>query len=253
MIVRIGLSALLKRRRSFRQDAHSLVERLQPPLQVFGREHIPVDRDYILTINHYSRPGFDAWWLALAVSSVVEKDIHWMMTGEWTFSGHWYAGLLRPLSRWLFARLSRVYGFTTTPPIPPEERTAQARAEAVRQIIDVARQNTPKPVIGLSPEGRDFSGGVLGRPPYGSGRFIYQLNKIGYAILPVGVYEEDGRFCVRFGSAYGLGNPHSHTSGEVHPTTLRLVTQRQIDLLLTRTIMRRIAVLLPECLRGEFN
>ncbi len=66
-----------------------------------------------------------------------------MMTGEWTFSGHWYAGLLRPLSRWLFARLSRVYGFTTTPPIPPESALPRRVLRRVRQIIDVARQNPP--------------------------------------------------------------------------------------------------------------
>ncbi len=84
-----------------------------------------------------------------------------------------------------------------------------------------------------------------------SGRFIYQLNKIGYAILPVGVYEEDGRFCVRFGSAYGLG-----TRTRIPPrgsSTTLVCHAAPIDLLLTRTIMRRIAVLLPECLRGEFN
>ena len=252
LLLRIAVSALLNKPRSFQRDALNLIDRLQPPLQVYGREHIPDNKDFILTINHYTRPGFGAWWLALAVSAVMEHEIHWMMTGAWTFPDKWYAALLQPLSQRLFSRLAEIYGFTTTPPMPPNPSEVQSRSESVRRVMKAARQST-KPVIGLSPEGRDFPGGVLGQPPNGVGRFIYQLHKPHYAILPVGVYEEDGALCVHFGKPYRLGDPHSHATGEIDPITFRLITQRQIDLLLSRTVMRHIAVLLPKRLHGAFD
>lgn len=252
VLLSVAWAALTGRRRSFRADAQRLVAGIRPPLQVQGREHIPTGQPFILTINHYARPGFGTWWLALAVSAQVDREVHWMMTGAWTFPGRWYAGLLQPLSRWLFARLARVYGFTTTPPLPPDPTDAGARGEAVRHVLETARAN-PHPVIGLSPEGRDFPGGKLGWPPHGAGRFIHRLNRMGYTILPAGLYEQDGQFRLHFGPPYTLGEPHSHASGEIHPETFRLITQRQIDLLLARTVMRRIAILLPERLRGEFG
>jgi len=251
LLLRIAVSVLLNRPRSFHRDAHSLIDRLQPPLQVHGQEHIP-NKDFFLTINHYTRPGFGAWWIALAVSAVVEQDIHWMIANAWAFPGKWYADLLRPLSQRLFTRLAEIYGFTTTPPMPPEPSEAQAREEAVRHVLKAARQS-PKPVLGLSPEGRDFPGGVLGQPPHGVGRFIYQLYQTGYVILPVGVYEENGVLCLRFGKSYRLGDPHSHATGEIDPNTFRLITQRQIDLLLSRTVMRHIAVLVPKHLHGVYD
>jgi hypothetical protein len=251
-LLELAWSALRGRRRSFRVDAQRLMAGVHPPLQAQGREHIPTDEPFVLTINHYARSGFGAWWLALAVSAQLEQEVRWMMTGAWTFPGRWYAGLLKPLSGWLFARLARVYGFTTTPPMPPDPVEAQARGESVRRVLEAARRN-PHPVIGLSPEGRDFPDGALGWPPRGAGRFVHKLNRMGYPILPVGLYEQDGYFHLNFGHPYHLGEPHSHATGEIHPETYRLVTQWQIDLLLARTVMRRIAVLLPERLQGEFD
>jgi hypothetical protein len=252
LLLQITLSALFDRPRSFQRDATRLIGRLQPPLKVYGKEHIPEEGNFILTVNHYTRPGFGAWWIALAASAVLEQEVHWMMTNAWTFPGKWYARLLRPLSQRIFARLAKIYSFTTTPPMPPDPAEAQARAEAVRHVLQAARQS-PRPVLGLSPEGRDFPGGALGQPPYGVGRFIYQLFRTGYVILPAGVHEENGALCIRFGKPYKLGHPHSHATGEIDPKTFRLITQRQIDLLLNRTIMRRIAVLLPKRLRGAFD
>jgi hypothetical protein len=257
LLLQVGLDALLGRSRSFRQDAVKLAAQIDPPLQVLGLEHIPKIDDFIVTTNHYAHPGFNTWWLALVVSALVERDIHWIMTEAWTFEGRWYAGLLRPLTRWGLFRIAHLYGFTTMRPynqkaqLPQPDEIRQG-AEALRRVFAVARRN-PRPAIGFSPEGKDSQGGVLGWPPYGAGRFVYHLNQLGYAILPVGIYEENGRLQVRFGPAYSLGESHSHSSDNVHPNTFRLLAQRQIDLLRNRTVMRRIAILLPERLRGEFK
>lgn len=250
-ILRISVSLLLGQKRSFRDDALELTVHFNPPIQVSGVQNIPTDGKTIITVNHYSRPGLNAWWLAFAISSLVEQDIHWLMTAAWMMDDKWYGGVLRSLSHRLFARLAKIYHFTTMPPMPAQPRDAAEQAEAVRRILSLAH-GIDLPVIGFSPEGRDFTGSRLGWPPYGAGRFVYHINKMGYRILPAGVYEEDGQMRVQFGLPYDLGEPHSHAAGDVDPVTFRLLTRRQIDLLLTRTVMRHIAILLPERLRGEF-
>ena len=57
-----------------REDARACVARLRPALRVYGRDHIPPGGPVLLTINHYARPGFHAWWLVLAVSAVVRSN-----------------------------------------------------------------------------------------------------------------------------------------------------------------------------------
>ena len=93
--------------RSFRRDGLACVERINPPLRVLGVENIPQAGPCLITFNHYYRPGFNAWWMALAIASVVPVEMHLVMTGELTFPGKWYAALGRPGSRWLLKRLCR--------------------------------------------------------------------------------------------------------------------------------------------------
>ena len=78
-------SALLGRRRSFRADALSLTSKLSPPLQVHGVEHIPPAGPYLVTANHYSRPGFSTSWIALSISSVIEHEVTWITVTEWVY------------------------------------------------------------------------------------------------------------------------------------------------------------------------
>src|SRR5512140_3597686 len=82
---------LLKNQRSFRVDARACIERLRPPLRVLGEQHIPQTGGYVATPNHYYRPGFQQQWSSLAISAVVPRDVHWIMTGELTFPGSWIA------------------------------------------------------------------------------------------------------------------------------------------------------------------
>ncbi len=203
------------RRRSFRRDACACIARLRPPLRVEGEAYIPQHGPCLLTLNHYARPGFRAWWLALAVGAVVPAEVHWVMTAAWTFPDPFRSRLLTPLTRWLFARIARVYGFTPMPPMPTfgtDEVTDLASAElleratAVRRVLTWARQ-TPEPLLALAPEGRDTPGGVLSMPLPGSGRFMLHLANLGFSIVPVGAFEADGRFCLRFGPPYVLTVP----------------------------------------------
>lgn len=125
--------------------------------------------------------------------------------------------------------------------MPPSSAEVEARAQAVRRILEYARRSA-NPVIGLAPEGRDApidQPGVLVEPPPGLGRFVLQLTRLGMPISPVGLFEADGRLCIRFGTAYELENMAGLTSEER-------------DLQASGEVMVRIANLLPPGLRGGY-
>jgi 1-acyl-sn-glycerol-3-phosphate acyltransferase len=230
---------VLSRSLSFQREAQDCVALLNPPLQVNGREHIPQSGPCLLTTNHYTRPGFQAWWIPLAINSVMPVEIHWIMTAAWTFEGRPRAIVLKPLSERLFAHIAGVYRFSTMPPMPPDPNDTPVRAQAVRRVLRYARQ-TEKPVIGLAPEGRDIPGGGLGWPPPGTGRFINHLAQCGLPLLPIGVFEGDGVLQLRFGPAYRLPLPAETGKNEV-------------DIAVSRIVMEHIAQQMPPALRGEFN
>jgi hypothetical protein len=196
-------------------------------------------------MNHYSRLGFQAWWIALAISAVVPARIHWIMAAAWTTPNPWKAWWWTPLTTWVFQRVAEVYGFTTMPPMPPNPQQAAWRAKSVRQALRFVRDELnqpgkPAPVLGLAPEGGDMPGGVASMPPSGAGRFIEQLAGMGLQIAPVGVYlNEEGMF-LNFGAPFRPKIP----SGMIRDET---------DECVSRQVMSRIARLLPEEIQGDFK
>jgi hypothetical protein len=225
--------------RSFYNDAQACIGRIRPPLRILGEENIPQTGPALITFNHYYRPGFHAWWLALAIAAVVPQEIHFGMTGELTYPGKWYAPLSQAGSRWLLRRLAKIYRFTTMPPMPPRPKDVEARARAVRAMLEYAR-NHPQAILGLAPEGGDnVPSGALTWPSSGAGRFINLLAGQGFPIVPVGAYEEAGEFYVSFGAAYRLQIP-------------RRLSPDEKDRCVAHTVMSAIAAQLPSRLRGEF-
>lgn len=225
-------------RRSFRRDGLACVGRLRPPLRLLGEEHIPRRGPALLTFNHYYRPGFRAWWMALALAAVVPAEIHFIMTGELTFPGRWYAPLGRAGSRLLLRRMAKVYDFTLMPPMPPRPWEVEARARAVRAALAYRRAH-PDALLGLAPEGGDHPPlGDLTWPPPGAGRFVALLAE-GNPVIPVGIYEAGGSLCLRFGAAYTLNSPPG-------------LPPEEKDRLAAAAVMRAIASLLPSHLRGDF-
>lgn len=234
-----AFDVLFRQRRSFHADARACITRLEPPLRVFGEENIPQTGPALITFNHYYRPGFHAWWLALGIAALVPQEIHFGMTGELTYPGKWYAPLGRAGSRWLLRRLSKMYAFTTMPPMPPRPKDVEARARSVRAMLDYARTH-PQAILALAPEGGDnIPSGALAWPATGAGRFLALLAGSGFPVTPVGAYEEAGEFCLRFGAAYRL---------EVSP---RLKAEER-DRRAAQIIMSAIAAQLPPRLRGPF-
>ncbi len=238
LIVSLIRDLLLVRRHSFHADSQACIGRLTPALRVYGEDNIPRSGPCLLTVNHYHRPGFGAWWIPLAISAQVPAEIHWVTTGELTYPGKWYAPLGQAVSRWTLARIARVYGFTTMPPMPPREQDMAERARSVRRVLEHVRA-CPDAVIGLAPEGMDHPGGVLSMPAAGAGRFLSLLASAGLTFVPVGCYEADGALCLRFGAAYRL-------------PVLPRANAVQRDRLAAETVMGEIAALLPVELRGGF-
>jgi 1-acyl-sn-glycerol-3-phosphate acyltransferase len=229
----LSRDALREGSRSFQIDARMAVGRLSPPLQILNPENIPSRGPALLLANHYSRPGFPAWWIALAISAAVPLEIHWLMTDAWTFLGR-----LTPLSHWILTRIAQVYGFTTVPPMPPRPKDLEMRARSVRRVIEFAR--SPGALIALAPEGRDHPGGILGPLPPGAGRFIEKLAVHLQPILPVGVYEEDQSLCLRFGPPV-VWPALQNESAEIR------------DRAIGWQVMVAIARQLPPDLRGEYG
>jgi hypothetical protein len=237
--LRLAASLVTGRPRSFRRDAREFVGRLRPVLRIEGASASIPDRGGVIVANHYFSPTFRAWWIALALTAAVDEEIHWVMAAAWTYPDPLRSRLITPLTRTLFERLAKTYGFTSMPPMPPAAREAAARARAVREVLrHVARES--RPIIGLVPEGGDTATGDLAVPPPGVGRFLALLASRGLPLLPAGVFESDGGLCLRFGLPFTLP-----VSGDLSPE----IRDRQA----ADAVMRAIADCLPESLRGIYR
>jgi 1-acyl-sn-glycerol-3-phosphate acyltransferase len=230
---------ILLRHRIFRDDAMAAVSQLDPPLKIIHQENIPQSGPCVITVNHYYRPDFFAPWFAFAISAMVPMNMHWIVTGELTYPGKWYAPIGMTLSHFALHRIGRVYGFTPMPPMPPRARDVEARAVSVRAVLEYVR-HAKNPIVGIAPEGGDQVGGVLTMPASGVGRFALLLAAQGLRFAPVGAYESDGEFCLHFGESYELKIPNNLSTDEKASAASKI-------------IMKNIAPLLPEHLRGEFN
>jgi hypothetical protein len=235
---RVARDIVLLRHRDFHKDAKLCIENLKPSLQILEKENIPQHGPCVVTVNHYHRPGFGAQWIALAIAALVPVNIHWIMTGEFTYPGKWYERIGSIGSQILLKRIAHIYGFTTMPPMPPRDRNVEARAASVRAVLEYVR-HTKDPILGLAPEGYDPPEGILTRPASGLGRFGLLLSKAGLSFVPTGVYEADGGFHVHFGERYEL-----HVRNDL--------SVEQKDDQASQIIMENIARLLPVHLRGEF-
>lgn len=211
LLVGLGWSVLTLQRRSFASDAQAAIARVRPQPAIVGAEHIPARGPCLVACNHFHYGNRGGWWTALLVSAALsahrapeaDRELRWVMTDAWTYpEGTWKSRILTPLSRWVFRRVARVYGFVSMPPMPPRPWELEARALSVLQAVRLARKLAQSGgMMGLAPEGRDIEEG-LGEPPENAGRFIALLVEAGLPILPVGVTEAEGRMRVAFGALF---------------------------------------------------
>ena len=233
---RLLLAGILVQKRSFHLDSLKMVEPVR--IKILGCQWIPSHGNLLLTINHYHRQGFGIWWAIAALSAQIEPEICWIMTSNWTYPGQRRDRVIRPFSRFLFARIAQTYSFITMPPMPPAPDQVKERSIAVRNVLKYVQQ-TRNPIVGLSPEGMDIPTGYLGFPPPGSGRFINHLIKQNLEIVPIGIYEENSRLCLNFGPHY-------------QPVVDENISSSELDHEISQIVMTHIADLLPTHLRGSF-
>ena len=227
--------ALQRKPRSFRRDAQRMLQRLSPPLQAEGPLPDLDQGSWLVVVNHYSRPGFRAWWIAMAISATLPREVRWVITSTLTFPDRLRAQTVTPASRRFLRHAAGLYDFVAMPPMPPRSFEVAPRAQAVRRVLRAASE--PHALLGLAPEGGDMPGGVLAGPPSGSGRFLWHLAQRGLRFLPVGAFEADGRFCLRFGPPFDL------------PPSL----PDPIEESAAHIVMSAIAACLPERLRGSYD
>ena len=134
LMVSATLDLLRGSRRCFSRDARLCVEAVYPPLAYAGCEHIP-SYPCVITVNHYSHPGFPAWWLALGVSAAIPAEVSWLVTAAWTFPGRPWARWGEAASRKILSRLAWMYAFSSMPPMPPRPGDVEARARSVKKVL----------------------------------------------------------------------------------------------------------------------
>jgi hypothetical protein len=115
-VLKCILWRLLGRRRSLKADAQWLCTIVQPAIRYTGLENLSLARPFVVTANHYARPGFSTAWIALSLSAALPAEVTWIMSNQWLFEGHPLGFILRPLMRFVLKGINDAYSFVPMPP-----------------------------------------------------------------------------------------------------------------------------------------
>jgi hypothetical protein len=200
-----------------------------------------------MVMNHYARPGLDAWWPAILATWALGQarpgaPIHWLMVSEWAWPTWQYRYIITPATRWAFGRLARLYDLILTPPVLNRDYSSAQGAAAVRRFLTLARATASRGhMLAMAPEGREGHLGALTSLPPATGRFLLLLARAGLPFLPAGISEDPpGQLVVRFGPTFLLEQP---------PRAGKSAT----DNWAADQVMGRLAALLPAELWGEYH
>jgi 1-acyl-sn-glycerol-3-phosphate acyltransferase len=239
-LMEMGRDMLLARPRSFRDDCALAARELPRPPLVDGLEQVPRDGSFILVANHYQRRDLWIGWVGGLLCDSLwrvrpELACH-IITTDCAVVG----GASVCWTRWLFERAARVWDLIlVTPPEACDADAALSRHHALRASLRRLHRPDGRPVCLLTfPEGINGSTRGLLPAAAGSGRSLLALAASGAPILPVGVWEErTGALHARFGPVW-------------RPVPKEVVAASQVDARMRDEVMRRIAALLPDTLRG---
>jgi 1-acyl-sn-glycerol-3-phosphate acyltransferase len=228
----------LGRPRSLAHDALWAVANMPVAPRVRGIEHVPETGPLVLTANHYERPGLWMAWPALFVSQAIwqrtGRDTHWVAIEEWESFALFGLPIDPEVIRRVFARAFNTYGIIA---MPAPSAPGAARAAAMRST---ARRLKEGAIIGIMPEGDVGATPELLPAREGVGTFLGLLMAGGTPVIPTGLYEEEGRLVAEFGAP-------------LSPTVPSGMSREDADRAIREQIMRAIAGLLPEPLRGAYR
>jgi 1-acyl-sn-glycerol-3-phosphate acyltransferase len=233
----ILFSFIFVRKRVIRADSRILIAHYNPTPEIRDSDLIPQTGPFLVTLNHYSRPGFFILWAAVAISAALPRPSTWLMTSAWTDRTRGVDRLRTWLSRIIFERLAEMYGMVTMPPMPPVPGDSAERALSIRRLLHRMRADKDA-IVCIAPEGMDFPDGKLGIPHPGTGKLLLQIANKTHRVLPVGVFEDDGRLVIRFGKPYFFTLPDG---------------ANDVDRAASDEVMHRIAALLPEGMKGVYG
>lgn len=232
------LDIALGRARSFAADSRLVVFRYNEPPVIEGTEHIPRSGPVIVVANHLDRPEVMMAFAGMAASVAIaearpeQREVHWTITAE----RRQMVGPVRvprPIVRWLFERIARMYRFALMEPGAP---FVMQRAAAMRELETAIAQGE---AVGLMPEAG--GNGVLRRPRAGSGLFLARLSAGRTPLLPVALLLEADRLVARFGPTFTLQPPPPEED------------DRATDQRLSERVMTAIGRLLPPEWRGAYR
>lgn len=237
LIARGAVAILLRHPRSLAGDASIVLGHMPASPLVRGADRIPEEGAFIVVANHYERPGLWMAWPAMLISRVVQartgRETHWIAIQEWESFSLWGISIPRGLIRAVFQRAFATYGIIA---MPPPDSPAASRASAMRLAASAARRGS---ILGLMPEGTVGPTPELLPAREGAGLFVLLLAAGGTRVLPVGLYEEEGRLVADFGEPFALRIPED-------------VPKDARDVWASERVMRAIRALLPEPLWGAY-
>jgi hypothetical protein len=177
-------------------------------------------------------------WPAMLISHEVQartgQETHWIAIQEWEDFSIWGIDIPRGLMRVVFERAFATYGIIAMP--PPDAPTA-SRAGAMRLSAGEVKRGS---ILGLMPEGTVGPTPELLHAREGAGVFLLLLTTSGARILPVGLYEEQGKLVAEFGEPFALHLPQR-------------VPKNARDAWATDRVMNAIKDLIPESLWGVYK
>ncbi len=228
-------------------DTAALLQGASPPPRALNPQHIPASQPFVLTFNHYDRPGLGAWWGAGAMAQAVAarrtgapREIHLAMAREWWYPTGFGKWIKQPLTRWFFGQLGKAYGLIRLPPVLGHDEFRGEGAWAIRQALTLTRRDPPE-LIGIAPEGATGAGLALCTPPHGAGLFLLLLTRDRIPILPAGIFEDEAQtLTVNFGAPYQLAVP-------------RALPRAARDCQAARQVMVAIGKLLPARMWGVYR
>ena len=240
-LIEMGLAILTKRPRSIIADSALSVRHLPKAPCVTGVEYIPERGSFVLVANHYQRLNLWIGWSGtLLIDTIAQQRniiVH-VVTTDRVRIGR----LTLPGTPWLIKRIAAVWDLVpVTPPAIADGKTDGQRYTLLRLLRLLKRKDGRDTCLVLMPEGDEGSAfGLIDALP-GIGRALAAFSARQVPIVPVAVWDEDGRLYANFGRPFSFRISPTETAREAVDTSGQ------------QTVMEQIAALLPPALRGKYG